>query len=112
LYLYVELWKARPTWFALPREQRAAYASRIAQGCWRFVDSGIELIGWAPNAAGAHRADYTWLALWKMPSAEHVQRFEESVERSGWHEYFEQVNAWGELSSVEAVLGRMARVEV
>ena len=32
MYLYVELWKARPAWLALSREQRGAWMDRLLAG--------------------------------------------------------------------------------
>ena len=43
-----------------------------------------------------------------MPSLEQVQMLERSVEEAGWHEYFEQVNARGELIPPPQALEDMA----
>ena len=54
-----------------------------------------------------HRADYVYLAVWKTPTADLVKQFEASVDEAGFHDYFEQVNARGELVAPDAVFGHM-----
>jgi hypothetical protein len=51
------------------------------------------------EAHGESRSRYRELAL----------EFEQSVERAGFHGYFEQINARGELIPPEAALGDMVR---
>ena len=71
---------------------------------------GVELVGFALNDEDTeYRADYTYLALWKMPSQELAVRLERTVIEAGFHEYFEQGNARGALVSPEAAVEHMVR---
>lgn len=102
MYLYVELWKARPAWLDLSREERKSWLDKVLGGLQEQLQSGVEVIGFAlndedtPNSAG-----YDIFAAWKMPSKEIAQQFENFVENAGWHNYFEQVNARGKMLEME-----------
>ncbi len=109
MHLYVELWKARPEWLALSVEERQQYFDKIGAEIQKLTEAGVEIVGFAINDEETpHRGDYRYLAVWKMPSLEQVEMLERSVEQAGWHEYFEQVNARGELIPPPQALEDMA----
>ena len=110
MHLYVELWKARPAWLAMPAEERAAWVAALGPVMSDLVRAGVELVGFAVTDADApHDADYPYVAVWRMPTRELVHDFESAVEATGWHRYFEQVNVRGELLPPAQVLDHMAR---
>ena len=112
MHLYVELWKARPEWLALPAAERAAYVEGFGPAISGLLDAGVELVGFAVADADApHAVDYPYLAVWRMPSLELVHRLEALVETAGWHRYFDQVNARGALQPPADVLAHVARAE-
>lgn len=57
------------------------------------------------------RADFAYLAAWRMPSKETACRLETAVTEYGFHTYFEQVNARGEIVPPDAELGHMLRTQ-
>jgi hypothetical protein len=66
-----------------------------------------ELLGaGAANPKIGHHAGYDYFAVWRLPSPEVVEAFEQGIEDDGWYEYFEQVNASGESVGLEALMGR------
>jgi hypothetical protein len=108
MYLYVELWKPREAWMALPIQERSSYMSQLGPALGELTKAGVELIGWSLNDSETpYGADYRYLAVWRMPNQETVKQFEKVVEQSGWHRYFEQVNARGELVSPDLVIANM-----
>jgi hypothetical protein len=75
-----------------------------------LTSTGIELLGFAVTDADApYGTDYPYMAVWRVPSLELARHFESSVQATGWHDYFEQVNARGELQPPAQVLDHMAR---
>jgi len=111
MHLYVEIWKARPKWLALSGDERKQYFDGIGAEIQKLVDTGVEIVGFAINDEETpHRSNYRYLAVWKMPSLEQVEMLESSVERAGWHEYFEQENARGELIPPPQALEDMANL--
>ena len=72
MYLYVELWKPRAAWSALPAAERDVFIQGIGGAVGGLTEAGIELLGFAFNDGDpAHRADYAWLAVWRMPTPPH-----------------------------------------
>jgi len=112
MYLYVELWKPREAWIALSIQERSSYMSQLGPAIGELTKAGVELIGWSLNDSETpYGADYRYIAVWRMPNRDAVKQFEQVVEQSGWHRYFEQVNARGELVSPDPVIANMIRLE-
>ena len=112
MHLYVELWKARPAWLALPASDRSAWVTALYPTLQASAGANVELIGFAVTDADApHGTDYPYMAVWRLASLQTVQEFEGLRQATGWHEYFEQVNARGELQAPTHVLDHMARAQ-
>jgi hypothetical protein len=108
MYLYIELWNARPAWLALSQQERGAYMAQLAPAIGQLLSVGIEIVGWSLNDADTpYHSDYQYLAVWKIPDHSAVQLLETVVEQAGWHHYFEQVNARGLLQTPEPIIGHM-----
>lgn len=108
MYLYAELWNFRPAWLALTPAERSAWMTELVAGIGAQIDGGVEPVGFAINDADApHRSGYDWLAVWKMPDLESVERFEAFVETSGLHQYFEQVNTRGASLELDAMVAAL-----
>lgn len=111
MYLYVELWKPRLAWHALNTTRRHEFVTGIGPAVAGLLAGGVELLGFARNDTETrHRADYPWLALWRMPSKELAEGFEQAVIDYGFHDYFEQVNARGAVVDPAEILAEMERV--
>lgn len=110
MYLYLELWKPRRKWLDMSEQARADYVAGIGPEIEQLTERGVELVGFAVNDDETpHRADYRYIAAWKMPDKGLVEDLESAVEGAGFHDYFEQVNARGDLLSPEEALGDMIR---
>ncbi len=105
MYLYVELWRARPEWLRLPDRDRESYLERIMQGVEGTKDAGAELIGFALNEPETpSRADYTYVAAWRMRDRAAAEHQDQTFRTSGWLTYFDQTNARGEIMSGEELV--------
>jgi hypothetical protein len=110
MVLYLELWKPRDGWRALSQEARDAFVAGIGPAIAELTAAGVELVGFAKNDTDTeHRADYVYLAAWRMPSRELALALERAVTDYGFHDHFEQVNARGEIVAPDAVLADMAK---
>ncbi len=108
MYLYIELWNAKPEWLEFSEKERGDYMSQLGPAIEGLAKAGVEIVGWGVNDAETpYRGKYRYLAIWKMPNKDLVQQFEETVEQAGWHKYFEQINVRGGLLTPEAVIGNM-----
>lgn len=105
MYLYVELWKCRPAWLELPPEDRKTWMHKLLGGLQQQLDSGVEVIGFVANDNDTpHSSGYDFLAVWRMPNKETAVRFENFVQESGLHEYYEQVNTRGQMMEMDDVV--------
>ena len=110
--LYVELWNARPAWLELSEQERGAYFDKVGSEIEKLTREGIEIVGFALNDQETpNRSEYRYVAVWRLPSKEHVAMLEKSVSEAGWYEYFDQVNARGELISPPVALGDMVKLK-
>jgi hypothetical protein len=99
MYLFVECWKARPEWYSMNKEDRAAYMAELGKGIEGLIKSGVEIVSWSMNdPETSNRAPFDYFAVWKFPSKEEVTGFEMIVRQSGWYNYFDQVNLRGEVA--------------
>ncbi len=71
-------------------------------GLQQQLQSGVEVVGFASNDGNTpHSSGYDFFAAWRMPNKEVAEQFEDFVGRAGWHKYFEQVNARGQIMETE-----------
>jgi hypothetical protein len=102
MYLYVELWRARPTWLALSAEERKSWFDKLLSSLQEQLQSGVEPLGFAQNDADTPlSAGFDFVGAWKMPDKETAERFEKFVEDAGWHNYFEQINVRGQMMEID-----------
>lgn len=105
MYLYVELWKLRPAWFELSQDEKKSWMDELLGGLQEQFQAGVEPIGLAFNDDDTpHSSEYDFFAVWKMPDKDVARTFENFVEDSGLHKYFEQVNTRGEATDIEEVV--------
>ncbi len=112
MYLYVELWNVTQKWMDLSKEDRRDYMSKVSGGMKELSAQGIENVGWAMNDEHTpYRSDYRYMAVWKMPSLDHVERLEKAVEEAGWHKYFSQVNARGQVTPLPEAIEALVNLD-
>jgi len=108
MYLYVELWKFRPAWLDLDPEDRKSWMDTLLGGLQQQLESGVEVIGFVANDSDTpHSSGYDFLAVWRMPHKEAAVGFENFVEASGLHEYYEQVNTRGQMMGMDEVVAAL-----
>lgn len=111
-HLYVELWTPKQTWLDLSKEERQEYFNKVGGEMQKLANEGIKVLGFAINDKETpYRSKHQYVAVWQMPSKKHVEMLEESVSQTGWYNYFEQVNARGELIPPPVALENMLRLE-
>ncbi|MFO8146786.1 MAG: DUF6616 family protein [Bacteroidota bacterium] len=112
MYLYVELWNVTESWMKLSKDKRREFFDKMELGVKEIMDSGAEVTGWAMNDEHTpYRSDYRYMAVWKLPSIDDVEKLEKAVADSGWHTYFSQVNARGEMIPMPKVIEKLINIE-
>ena len=84
----------------------------LLAGLQQELESGVEVVGFVANDGDTpHSSGYDFLAVWKMPNKKAARKFEDFVEGSGLHEYYEQVNTRGEMLDMEEVVAALVNPE-
>ncbi len=108
MILYIELWNPRQKWLDMTIEERESYMETVEPVMQETMSWGLEMAGWTvTKGKGEHEAGSQYMAIWKIPEESIVHKVEEAVAKTGWHEYFEQINSWGTLSGPDEVIGDM-----
>ena len=108
MYLYLELWSARDAWLKLTTDERKAYFEKVSSTVAGLLESGSEALAFALNDDDTdRRANYEYLALWRMPDRATAVEFENRLNELGWYDLFDQQNMRGEEITAEAGLGHM-----
>ena len=80
----------------------------LLAGLQQQLESGVEVVGLVSNDGDTpHSSGYDFLAVWKMPNKETARKFEDFVEASGLHEYYEQVNTRGQILDMGEVVAAL-----
>lgn len=112
MYLYVEQWNVTKAWMDLSKEERRNYMNQVGEAINDMKKSGIENLGWALNDEHTpYRSDYRYIAIWKLPSLEDVEKFEKGIEEAHWHDYFSQVNSRGKIVPLSQAMDFMVNLE-
>ena len=91
--IFVELYSYRPSWRALPEEERRAFADRVLKEVEQLNGHGVEIVGWGMNDPNTdRRADHDFFCVYRVPSIEFQRAFEANINASKRHDYFVQVN--------------------
>ena len=105
---YVELWKAKPAWIDLSKDERGNYVNALGPAIQQLLDNGVQIVSWGSNEPRTfNRVEYDYFAVWTFPTTEAAEDFEKMVEGAGWYNYFDQVNARGATATPQDVLGIM-----
>lgn len=98
-YILTEIWNAKPSWFALSKEERQAFFNeKINPLLMGEIKSGAEILGCAVNNNdGSERMDYQFMAIWKFPNKESSDKLEKAAKDAGFLKYFDQVNFSGNM---------------
>lgn len=112
MYLYVELWNVTQEWMDLSKEERRNYMKKVGGAINELQKNGVENVGWALNDEHTpHRSDYRYMAIWKIPSLDLVEKFERGIEEAHWHDYFSQRNARGKVIPLNDAIDFLVNLE-
>jgi hypothetical protein len=105
---YIELWKSKSTWQNMSAEERGNYITALGPAIQQLMDAGVQIVSWGKNESSTFsKVDYDYFAVWTFPNIEMAQQFEKMVEGAGWYNYFDQVNAMGNATSPQEIMGDM-----
>ncbi|MEN3930312.1 DUF6616 family protein [Microvirga sp. W0021] len=108
-YYLSELYSPKPAWLALSAQQRQQFFATIGAGMQQLADFGIEPIAFGEVASNKlHPAPQQFYAFWKFPNEEAADSLLAGIAATGWHDYFDTINAAGASSDMSAHLQQLA----
>lgn len=110
-YYLTELYSAKPAWLALPDAARHAFFATIGEGMPPLMALGIEPIAMGKiDPSPLHSAPHQFFAIWRLPDAAALATLLNGIAATGWHEYFDTINAAGQTTDFAGHLTQLAGV--
>lgn len=103
-----ELYAAKPAWLALSPQERQQFFNAIG-----FAMPALSALGVEPLALGKvdqsklHSATHPFFAVWRCPDDAALEALVGGIAQSGWHEYFDTINAGGEGTDLAGHLAQL-----
>lgn len=89
-----ELYSPKPAWLALNEAARLQFFEAIGAGMQALAALGVEAITLGQtDATTLHGTQHRFLALWRAPDAQAIEALISGIAASGWHDYFDTINA-------------------
>lgn len=110
MYLFVKIWRTKPSWDNLSLERRMEYLEKAKLGMVEISRNNLKAVGWfevSMHGTPEHEIDYQYCAVYETSHKEGMVTFHNIMHKYGWYKYFEQINIGGELESPGAVLDRI-----
>lgn len=104
-----ELYTPKPAWLALGPDARRQFFDRIGAGMAGLAGADIEAVALGPNdPAMTHGTAHGFFAIWRCPDAAALNALVAGIAATGWHDYFDTVNAGGKGGDLPAHLAQLA----
>lgn len=111
MHYLIELYSPKPAWLALDPQARGAFFQNIAAGMQALADHGIEAIALGQtDPAIPHGAAQQFFAIWRAADAAGIAALVAGIAASGWHDYFQTINASGAGDDLPAHLEQLATI--
>ncbi|WP_151719943.1 DUF6616 family protein [Gemmobacter serpentinus] len=107
-----ELYTPKPAWLALDQTGRKQFFATIGAGMGALAALGVEAIALGETeAATLHAPAQQFFAIWRGPDAASIGALVSGIAASGWHDYFETINATGQGLDLNGHLAQLAALE-
>jgi hypothetical protein len=102
-YTLLEIWRPRPEWYALPKQQKEKFCARGREVLGEILGKDAKVLGiYKIRAASSDGWDV--MGYWDMPSFDLAQELAEKIDKMGWNRYFEQINFVGTATTPDEYL--------
>jgi len=92
-----ELYSPKPAWLALSQDERKQFFAAVSSAVPALSSLGVEPIALGKvDESKLHSASQTFFAVWRCPDDAALDALVSGIAQSGWHNYFETINAGGE----------------
>jgi hypothetical protein len=107
-YYLAELYTPKAAWRALSQPQRQDFFAAIGAGMGPLSAMGIEVLALGETQTVMHGAGQQFFAIWRMPDAAAQAALLSGIAATGWHDYFDTVNATGTAVDFSTHLAQLA----
>jgi hypothetical protein len=108
-YYLTELYTAKPAWRALSSEQRQEFFVSVGAGMPALMALGIEPVTMGKvDGSKLHAAEQTFFAVWRCPNDAALETLVGGIAETGWHDYFDTLNAGGEGTDLMGHLAQLS----
>ena len=106
-----ELYPPKPAWLDLSGAERQEFFAVIGTAIPALVSLGVEALALGKvDQSKLHCAPQTFFAVWRCPDDAALGALVSGIAQSGWHDYFETVNAGGEATDLAGHLAQLSEV--
>ena len=96
MHYLLELYSPKPAWLALDSAARQAYFAAVGAGMAALSGMGAEALAMGAIDGGKlHAAPQQFYAVWRFADALALDALLAGIAATGWHDYFETLNAAG-----------------
>ncbi|WP_018260968.1 DUF6616 family protein [Methylobacterium sp. WSM2598] len=93
----IELYTAKPAWLALSQDEREHFLSAIDSAMPLLSKAGVEPMTFGRvDPSQRHPASHGFYAVWRCRDEAALEALVSGIAQSGWHDYFDTINACGE----------------
>lgn len=109
--MLVELYAPKPAWLSLNPVERQAFFARVGEGISAMTARGIEPIAFGDADPDlAHGTDRRFFAIWRVPDRTALDALVQGIGASGWHDFFDTINAAGPVTGIDEHIAQLARL--
>lgn len=109
MHYLLELYSPKPAWLELDGAARQAYFAMVAGGMAALSGMGAEALAMGAIDGGKlHGAPQQFYAVWRFPDEAGLDALLAGIAATGWHAYFETLNAAGPAVDFPAHLAQLA----
>lgn len=96
-----ELYTPKPAWLDLSDAERQEFLAAIGSAMPTLASLGVEALALGKvDQTKPHAAPQTFFAVWRCPDDAALDALVSGIAQSGWHDYFETINAGGEATDL------------
>jgi hypothetical protein len=104
-----ELYSPKPAWTALDPAEKQQFFAAIGAGMTALSALGIEALAFGEtDATKLHPASQQYFAIWRFVDEAALDALLDGIAASGWHDYFETINAAGPATDLVHHMGSLA----
>lgn len=110
-YYLAELYSPKASWLTLDARGRQAFFEKVGAGMGGLAELGVEALALGPvDATKPYAPEQSFFAIWRFPDEAALDMLLAGITSTGWHDYFDTINAAGAGTDFGGHLAQLAGV--